>query len=460
MLPGRLYFKIFLSFIGVIVIAMFMVAMLFRFTEGEKFMNRFKRFANAQVVMVRMMVESNAKADPEFGPSMKGLMDELGEAYMAKLWITDGSGMVLVKSFPGPLPSPSDLEPEEIDVHGWDEVEGYEVSKCDNDPHCIYVVIPFGGTQGVKPGTIHYFYEDSARGAHEKRFVFGLLAICFSVAILIMPVSWFITRRLNRLRRVALRIADGDLSHRADICGKDEVAKVGRALNDMADSLSRMIRGSKELTANVSHELRTPLTRIRIAEEMLRQRCGEDGAAHLDSIREDVDALDKLIGRLLDLSKLDLNEAPFTLESVDMAEMAESIVDRLRPIADHRNITMTVELPNEAMVMADGEALYTALGNVLENGVKHADPGGWLKIFMERSESGGFMLFTENAHAPLPDDELTAIFEPFRRAKGTVPDGTGLGLAIAKKIIERHDGEMTAENCDGGVRFVVELPTA
>jgi len=465
-MPGRLYIKIFLSFIGVIVVAMFMVAMLFRFTEGEKFASRFKRLARAQVVMVRSTVEDRAAANPEYrneaSEPMQDLLNKLGEAYLAKIWLTDDNGNVLVQSFKGPVPSPLELEPEDDDDdddydHTWHHPETFQVNKCDDSPHCIYVVIPFGGTNGIESGNIHYFYQDPRITKHEKIFVLGLIGICVSVALLIMPVSWIITRRLKQLRASALRIADGDLSHRANICGKDEVTGVGRALNRMADSLSRMIRGSQELTANVSHELRTPLTRIRIAEEILQERFGEDGAAHLDSIREDVEALDKLIGRMLTLSKLDLKEDPFTIEPVDVAELTNTIADRLTPIAKHRDLTVTTDIPGEAVIEADGEALLTALGSVFENGVKHADRGGELKFSLTQDDSS-VTVTTENSHSHLPEDELKAIFEPFRRAKGTVNQGTGLGLAIAHKIIERHGGTVHAENCDGGVRFVVVIP--
>lgn len=460
-MPGRLYLKIFLSFIGVIVLAMLMVAMLFRFTEGKKFVDRFQRLAKAQVVMVRTVVETQAATHADPKQALQELVNKLGEAYLAKMWITDESGALLVQSFPGPLPTLSEIAPDDEeddeDYHGWRDIEGFEFTKCGDSPHCIYVTIPFGGTGNVAPGIIHYFYRDPTVTRHEEFFLVGLLGICLSVALLIMPVSWFITRRLNRLRTVALRIADGDLTHRADICGKDEVANVGRALNHMADSLARMIRGSKELTANVSHELRTPLTRIRIAEEMLRERFGEDGAAHLDSIREDVDALDSLIGRLLELSKLDLKDAPFTMEPVDITELVSGIIGQISPIAEHHGLVMTTNLPGKTLAQANGEALVTAFGNILENGAKHADKGGWLAIDMYADEST-VTVIAENAHSPLPADELTAIFEPFRRARGTIPDGSGLGLAIAAKIIERHNGRVWAENRDGGVRFTVEIP--
>lgn len=466
-MPGRLYFKIFFGFLGVIALTLFLVAGLFRFTEGERFKNKFRDFAKAQSGLVRSMVEERIERTPNYrDPSnhaLDDLLDMLGHSYRARLWITDASGAVIAKSFRGPLPGPEELRPDDDDDpndrddHRYHEEGSYTYTRCGEGPHCSYIIVPFGGRRGIERGTIHFLDRDPFFERHEGRFLAGLVAICLSVALCIMPISWFITRRLKQLRGSALRIAEGDLSHRATVKGKDEVAGVGTALNQMADSLSRMIRGGQELTANVSHELRTPLTRIRIAEEMLREQFGEDSATHLDSIREDIDELDKLIGKLLTLSKLDLKEDPLTMEPVDMAELMQVALDRITPIADHREVTLTPFMVPEAELHGDGEALLTALGNILENGVKHASEGGWLNVSLNRDASS-ISVTTENSHTPLPEEELEAIFEPFRRARGTVNQGFGLGLAIARKIAQRHGGTLHAENCNDGVRFVLRVP--
>lgn len=463
-MPGRLYFKIFLSFIAVLVVAMFLVAGLFRHSKGREFMDKFKQLARAQVIMVRTTVEDNIRVHDGFSPDLQNLVDKLGKAYMAKMWITDEAGTVRAQSFAGPVPSPKTEKWGDRDDHDdWDDYDhfkrwsrktGATIVKYGDDPRYLYVTIEY---KGKHPGTIHYLYEGLREKRDENGFFIGLAGIGIVVALLVMPVSWLITRRLNRLRESALRIGDGDLSHRADVRGKDEVAGVGRALNRMADSLSRMIRGGKELTANVSHEFRTPLTRIRIAEEMLREQFGDKGAAHLDSIREDIEALDKLIGKLLTLSKLDLKDAPLTLESVDLGELVGHLADRVAPIAEHRSVRLDTDLPGNMIIRADGEALLTGLGNILENGVHHADEGGTMSVRLER-RGDMIAMIAENSHAPLPDEDLAAIFEPFRRAKGTTATGTGLGLAIAHKVMERHGGTLVAENVEGGIRFTAQLP--
>ncbi|MCJ2165326.1 MULTISPECIES: HAMP domain-containing sensor histidine kinase [unclassified Pseudodesulfovibrio] len=455
---GRLYLKIFLSFVCVMLVTLVLVAGLFRHTQGQEFLGRFKRLAHAQVILVKSSVENSILLNHGSTGALQPLVDKLANIYRARLWITGQNNTVLARSFPGPIPTPQPENPEKEDEQRlWSQEAGANVILCGEDPKCLYVTIPFGGRDGVPPGTIHYLDQNMEGLHHEKPFFLGLISICAVVALLIMPVSRLITRRLKRLRRSALCIADGDLSHRAQIRGRDEVAELGQAINRMAHSLSRMIRASRELTANVSHELRTPLTRIRIAEEMLREQFGDKGTAHLDSIREDIEALDKLIGRLLTLSKLDLKEDLLTLEPVDLAELTEHVLDRLRPIAEHRNVNVSAQLPKDTVIHADGEVLLTGLNGILENGVKHATENGWLKVAI--SVKGNTAILTaENSHPPLPEEELTAIFEPFRRARGTRTQGTGLGLAIAYKTIMRHGGTLSAENTDEGILFTATLP--
>lgn len=444
------------------VMALFLVAGLFRHTQGELFMKRFKQMARAQVEVVRVVVEDSVRLNSASGNGLQRTVDKLAEAYKAKMWVTDVNGTVLAQSFDGPAPDPALDDPEDWDDYKrWSRKTGATVLRCDDDPRCLYVAIDFGGSQDVAPGVIHYFYHGDRDDDHHKGFFLGLVGIFIAVALLTMPVSWLITRRLNRLKASALRIGDGDLVHRAEIKGRDEVAGVGRAVNRMADSLARMIRGGKELTANVSHELRTPLTRMRIAEEMLREQFGNDlgerGVAHLDSIREDIESLDKLIGKLLTLSKLDLKENPFRPEAVDMADLVSVVADRIEPVAESRGVSLTRALPGGLFIAADGEALHTALTSIMENGAKYADQDGSLSIELRRTETGVAFVM-ENSHPVLSEDELVAIFEPFRRGRATRTQGTGLGLAIARKIIERHGGSVRAENCAEGVRFVVELP--
>ena len=299
---------------------------------------------------------------------------------------------------------------------------------------------------GGEMGGLHVLFEKRDPDEHhEGAFALGLLGICLFIALLVIPVSRFITKRINRLGQSALKIAGGDLSHRATVKGRDEIGELSRAFNLMADKLEIMIKGGRELTANISHELRTPLARIRIAEQLLKEKLErddyEDWARHLKDIREDIEELDHLIGRILDLSKLDIHESPLIRESLDLSAMIEALLERFAPTISQKSLHLKKELVQDHHYDGDREMLQTAFSNIFSNAVKYVPEGGELRVTM-RVENGDLTLDVINTSDAIPEEDLARIFEPFYQAKKTPEAGSGLGLAITKKIIEKHGGKL------------------
>jgi signal transduction histidine kinase len=296
---------------------------------------------------------------------------------------------------------------------------------------------------------------------HPRRgFAFGLLIIGLMAALLIIPVSRIITNRLEQLRQSAQTLAEGDLAHRAAVRGTDEIGELARAFNRMADKLETMIISGKELTANISHELRTPLTRIRIAEEMLREAPGTEAPQHerlLDAIREDVEELDRLIGRILELSKMELQDTPLTSAAFDPAELLQSLLHRFQSVSTPKGLRITTDWSGPSSFFGDQEALTTALLNILDNAVKFTPEKGRI-ILRLRPAADTLEISLTNTFEKLTKEELTKIFDPFYRTRNSQAAGSGLGLAIAKKIIEKHGGRIEASNVEEGLEIKLFLP--
>jgi two-component system sensor histidine kinase CpxA len=226
----------------------------------------------------------------------------------------------------------------------------------------------------------------------------------------------------------------------------------------MADKLETMIVAGKELTANISHELRTPLTRIRIAEEMLREKSGSpDYERHLDAIREDVEELDRLIGRILELSKMDLQDAPLTFTAFDPSELLRELLQRFQTVGEHKGLRITTDFQYPSCFFGDQEALATALLNILDNAVKFTPEKGRISLRL-RPTMDTLEIILTNTFDKLPDEELEKIFDPFHRIGTSQATGSGLGLAIAKKTIERHGGRIGAYNVEEGLEIRIALP--
>jgi signal transduction histidine kinase len=453
---SKLYIKIFLSFLLVLTVTLVLIFAIFVIAAGRDFHSRMGHYVRAHVLITKELVEDKIKSNPGVPVSenedLRKVIGRLGQAYSSKVWLTGADGAPLMKSFPGDIPKTL------LDFR-WKRVKeskNFELYRRMKRGWQWYAIIPMRIQEG-QMGSLHLFFE---RREKEHPEGFGVV-----VALLVLPVSRYITKRVKGLSDSASRIAEGDLSHRATVKGKDEIGELGRAFNRMANKLERMIEGGKELTANVSHELRTPLARIRVAEELLREKLeklekidNKDLDRHLDDIREDIEELDGLIGQILDLSKMDLHDAPLNLETIDPSALINELLGRLENTMNQKGLNLTKELSFDPPFIADKGALRTALSNILENAVKFTPEKGGVSVNMW-PENGWLNIGVTNSSGPMSEEDLDRIFEPFYRTKEAPKTGTGLGLAITKKIIERHGGNIKALNTEAGLQIHVKLPT-
>lgn len=460
MRPGKLYIKILLSFLAVLFTTLLVVFVFFLSLPSNRFTTRLEEFTQKKALIIKEVVEEKIQSAPTTELSQNGPLKDFvlsfGKIMEAKVWIQKPDGTIPLKSFGGGIPPSVGgfkkkrvIQPGNIALYHQRDGDFYGV---------IPIAFPGGGM-----GTIRVLFDRQAGPPHpgKKSFALGLVIIGLFAAFLILPVSRIITNRLKKLRQSALTIAEGNLSHRAHIPGKDEIGDLAQAFNRMADKLETMIRSGKELTANVSHELRTPLTRIRIAEEMVREKLEKNDLTlyerHLDEIREDIQELDTLIGRILELSKLDLRDAPLTIAPFDLSELVETLLQRFQSIIDQKHLKVETDLSFPLPFSGDKEALTTALVNILDNATKFTAEHGHIRI-QTHPASEHLQISITNTFEELPPEELSRIFDPFHRAKRSQVSGSGLGLAIAKKIIERHGGTIGATNTEKGLEIWLSLP--
>jgi two-component system sensor histidine kinase CpxA len=229
----------------------------------------------------------------------------------------------------------------------------------------------------------------------------------------------------------------------------------------MADKVERMIQGGRELTANVSHELRSPLARIRIAEEILRERWKkrdyQDCERHLDNVRQDIEELDRLIGSILVLSKLDMQEAYLKREPFDPSDLIQELLEQFKPSISRRSLRLMTDLSFDLPILGDRNAVRTALSNILDNAVKFTPEGGSIIVTMH-PQGDRVQISVTNSFQALSTEDLTRIFEPFYRTERAHVTGSGLGLAITRKTLERQGGSIEAENAPEGLRILIRLP--
>jgi signal transduction histidine kinase len=461
MRPGKLYIKIFLSFLMVLVVTEILVFGLFMAAAGREVYSRFEQYTVAKVLLLKEVVENKISARSQQPVSENRSLEEFlirfDGTLGAYIWVAKPDGTPLLKSFEGALP---DKRLKEFEGSRVKDFGDFKVFSSRKRHWGFYGLIPLTPGDG-EPLKLHVLFKKREPPPHsEGGFALGLVIIGLVIAVLIIPISRFITNPIRELRESALRIAEGDLSHRAEVKKKNEIGELGRAFNHMAGRLEKMIRGGRELTANVSHELRSPLARMRVAAELLSDKLekGDNKGCrvHMEEILEDIEEVDRLIGRILDLSKLDIHGKAIRMEEMDLSGLLREHLEKQESIIEQKKLIIAADLPETQIFAGDRETLTMAFSNIIDNAFKFVPEKGSVRMEMFR-EGDTLCIQVANTFEAIPEDELQEIFEPFHRAAPGVP-GSGLGLAITKRVIRGHGGTIGAANSKDGFSIRVRLP--
>ena len=303
---------------------------------------------------------------------------------------------------------------------------------------------------------------------------FGPILALIGVALLVVGAgvgSLVIFRpareRMRKLEEAAVALGAGRTSVRAPEDGADEVSALARAFNRMAAALEESNAARRRLLADVSHELRTPLTAIRgYVETLSMPELPLDAATrgrYLSIVDDEARKLERLVGDLLDVSRLEAGALALDLERVPLARVFQRVVDRHERAAADKNIRLETAIdPAAAEVTADPDRLEQAVQNLAANAVRHTPPGGCITLRALR-DGQRIRIRVSDTGRGIPAEHLPHIFDRFYKAEpartgGEAAGGSGLGLSIVKAIVERHGGTVTAANGDGGgAVFEIEL---
>jgi two-component system sensor histidine kinase CpxA len=313
---------------------------------------------------------------------------------------------------------------------------------------------------GGETGILHMSLKKPSRGLNDMTFAMGLAGIGVLIAAMLFPLYRFISRPLSELKAAAIGISEGNLSARAGIRSSDEIGELASAFNRMAENVERMVKSTRELTANISHELRSPLARIQVAGELLDEKLGqpENARRYLESIREETAEIDRLIGDILMLSRLDMNAANTKVTEFDLTAALKELVGRWVASAEHAGLSMEMNIPDKSVIIRAGrDDIMRAIDSLIANAVKFTPENGIVSV---RLEDTGHAVMTRvrNTCAPLSPEQLEKIFEPFYRIPGGASQGTGLGLTIARRIAVNVGGSLTVSSWEQGIEMTLSIP--
>jgi signal transduction histidine kinase len=314
---------------------------------------------------------------------------------------------------------------------------------------------PFGGLVVATP---------QAQLSNQVIRLLERLALALLVGLLVTTaLGWYlsgrITRPLRRLAGAADEVAEGHYDTPVPVLtSRDEIADLADSFRQMTGRLAEAEELERNFLMTVSHELRTPLTAIRGHVEALREGVVEDPAlrtASLDVISAEASRLERLVGDVLDLAKLDTRRFTVRHEEVDMARLLEQAYVAFGEEAKQREIAYSQEVLAQPVIVTDGDRVLQIITNLLANAFRWTPNGGSVGLHLS-AENGRIHVAVEDSGPGIGPEEQERIFRPFWTHDGK---GTGLGLAIARELAVALGGRIELDSAVGrGSKFELVLP--
>jgi two-component system OmpR family sensor kinase len=268
-----------------------------------------------------------------------------------------------------------------------------------------------------------------------------------------------ITEPLRQLSRAADEVAQGHYDAAVpEVRGGGEIAHLAERFGEMTSRLAEVEVQERNFLMSVSHELRTPLTAIRGHVDALREGVAEDAearSASLDIVAAEAGRLERLVGDILDLAKLDARRFTLVTEEVDMDALCERAYQTFGEEARRRSIDYRRDVEALPVIVTDGDRVLQIITNLLQNAFRWTPDGGQIELDL-RAANGTVAVAVEDNGPGIGPDERERIFRPFWSRDG---GGTGLGLAIARELAVALGGRIELDSRPGrGSRFELVLP--
>ena len=304
--------------------------------------------------------------------------------------------------------------------------------------------------------------EMHVRDALSGTVAIGALIAALVAAIVAAPIALRIVRPLRRVTDAAQRLGDGDASARAgEHRAPGEIGTLNRAFDHMAERLQANDVARRHLAADIAHELRTPLTLLQGGCEEIIDGITEPTIEHFVQMHDDVLRLRRLVDDLGTLAEADATLAgpSLRIESCDLAEIAASVADALRPLAEANQQQLNRKL-EPAIVDGDPARLSQIVANLLTNAIKFCPPGGVIELDVRPRGPQGTPTLTVRDNGPgILTEDRPHVFERFYRSEASRPiAGSGIGLAVVAQLVKAHDGSVALVDTKTGTTIAVTFP--
>ena len=390
-------------------------------------------------------------------------LDQLSTIYDGRVMLIDSSFTIVKDTYA--LDEQKTILAEEV----MQAYNGETVQKYDADNHYIEMTFPMHDESGKNViGVMLVSVSTDSIAATLAILKQYALMIQFLVAVIVVIAGFAVSTALVRpFRRLTKSIKDVQDGYEADFISVNsysETETMSAACDEMLRRLQTLDESRQEFVSNVSHELKTPLTSMKVLADSLMGQ--EDIPVELyrefmTDIGAEIDRENKIINDLLSLVKMDKSAGNINITSVQINELLERIMKRLRPIAQKQNVELVMESFRPVVAEVDEVKLTLALTNLIENAIKYNNPDGWVHVSLNADHQNFFVTVEDNGIG-IPKEAQNRIFERFYRVDKSHSreiGGTGLGLAIARNAIVMHRGAIKVHSMEGeGTTFTVRIP--
>ncbi|MBU1345193.1 MAG: DUF3365 domain-containing protein [Proteobacteria bacterium] len=333
-------------------------------------------------------------------------------------------------------------------------------------------------------------YENIRHALKKNIWLLAGAGICISfitIIVLVFLIHTLVLKPINELEEKSRELSFGNLGTRVSLHTNDELEKLGKSFNLMAQSLmhnrdnleEKVAKATKDLAlanhellkldkmksdflANMSHELRTPLTAVKGSINYLERTVFDpDHLKYIQIIEKNISRLTRLISNLFDFTKLEAGTIEWEFERQDISQLVKEVIEIMSPLTLEKKITILQDCPEQLYAIIDLERMEQVLVNLLDNAVKFSKSCATIRIKV-RLENNDIQISIEDQGPGIPEENLETIFKKFYTSTtdSTLKNqGAGMGLAISKAIVIAHGGSIHVQSSNGSSSiFFITLP--
>ena len=351
--------------------------------------------------------------------------------------------------------------------------KGTDITKYDPESRYIEIVTPLNETNAktgekvpigvmmisVSTDNINLNMEYLGTNLFVIQMICGML-----VVILAIWLAFRLTGPLKEMSHSIDEIEQGYGSNKLAVHDYTETIEICEKFNSLIGRMKVLDESRQEFVSNVSHELKTPLTSMKVLADSLNSM--EEAPIELykefmEDIGNEIERETKIINDLLSLVKMDKSAADLNIASLNVNELLEQILKRLKPIAEKQQVELVFESFRPVVADVDEVKITLAFTNLIENAIKYNNPEGWVRVSLNADHQYMYLKVEDNGIG-MPEADLKHIFERFYRVDKSHSreiGGTGLGLAITRSAVLMHKGVIKVFSTEGeGTIFNVRIP--